>query len=126
MVGNWLIFYEQAVNPAPSRICSLLIPLCNIVRMEGYRQYVSFDRNADTNALAKEWGMKLTHLNAEERSKVERAFSEIAATPEGRFLLERAAAKSPDGKINVVATKDGQSMSGYPNDIILGRGDSNF
>ena len=94
--------------------------------MEGYEQYVSFSRNADTRALARQDGFKIARLNGEERSNVERALSEIAATPEGKALLERAAAKSSDGKINIVAAKDGPSMSGDPNDIIIGREDSGF
>lgn len=92
--------------------------------MDGYREHFSFSGNADTRALAKSLNFKTTSLNAEERANVERALGEIACTPEGAFLIERAAARSKDGKINIVATPDGDTLSGRPNDIVIGRKDS--
>ena len=94
--------------------------------MEGYEQYVSFKSNNDIRALGRESDIEITRLNAAERSIVERALSEIASTPEGKALIERAAAKSEDGKISIVATKDGPTQSVYPNDMIIGREDSGF
>ncbi|MBK8208685.1 MAG: hypothetical protein IPK78_00755 [Rhodospirillales bacterium] len=90
--------------------------------MTDYRQYVSFD--------LPQWAIEAgvnpeqTALSEENRRVVEKAFEEIASTPEGEQLLREAASRYPDGKIHVAQNTGGWTLQIHPGMIALGTEDS--
>ncbi len=89
-----------------------------------YRKYVSFEPSREM--IKDGVNPNAVQLTPDERSRLERAFKEIASTPEGQKLIQRAAASGPDGKINVVCNTGGITAARRPNDILLGTADAGF
>lgn len=95
--------------------------------MADYRDYVSFDPPewAVDRAEAQGANGDDIKLSGEDLNNMKSALEEIASTPEGAALLERVAAKSEDGTINIMVNPGGQSIALSPNNFALGTEDSN-
>ncbi len=91
--------------------------------MTNYREYFSFEPAQEFKDLSGTDPKRVT-LDEASQKAIERAIDEIAKTPEGKKLIEEAAQKGPDGKINIMQNPGGISISVSPNDIFLGSKDS--
>lgn len=98
--------------------------------MGDYRQYVDFE--VPPRVVMAMRGMTPPGdpddavLKGADRIKMEMALAEIAATPEGEKLLRDAAAKSPEGRVHILANGEGGFTKAFTSTILLGSGDGAF
>lgn len=88
--------------------------------MVDFRRYISLDApDTPQESYVMPQGSAL-------RNNVTRALQEIASTPEGQALLEKAAAHSPSGKIHILHDPDNFSFAMTNGVIAIGNQDSRF